>query len=107
MKKNIVFILFIILIINAFSYVYIENKQLYPGEEVIIHGYNEEYIKVNVYKIIDPMEIFIQQKNIKDLKKEYLYSKKIKLKNNKYNEKIKKKAYICLNYREKKTHIIT
>ncbi|WGS64386.1 MG2 domain-containing protein [Marinitoga aeolica] len=103
MKKLLVFTIFIFSLTNVFSYVYMGNKQLYPGENAVIHGYNENIIEMKVYKIIDPMEIFVQKTRIKDLNKYFLYSKNIRIKNNKYYEKIKKEGVYLFELKGKET----
>lgn len=102
-KKIFFLVLLLLFAINIFPYVYMENKQLYPGEEAIIHVYNEKNVGLKVYKILDPMEVFIHQKNIKELKKVFLYSKNIEIKNNKYYEKIKKEGLYLFELHGKET----
>lgn len=103
MKRFIIIFLFLILIINIFSYVYIENTQLYPGEDIKIRGYEEKDILLKVYNVIDPMDIFYHEKRIDELKKELLYSKKIEFKNNTYYEKIKNEGVYLLELEGKET----
>ncbi|MDN5342261.1 MAG: alpha-2-macroglobulin, partial [Oceanotoga sp.] len=80
MKKKILSILLILLSLISFSYVYTSgNNVISKGDSISIYGYDEKNVMMNVYQITNPEEFYVENKSLIELKKEFKYSRYIKL----------------------------
>jgi len=110
MKKYVTLIMLLLFSCFIFSYVYISGENVIGvGDEINIYGYNLDRAFMKVFKINNPENILIHEKNILNENKRLIFQKIIRSQNNQINDSFsfKEKGLYLISFEDENANIIS